>query len=110
MQINYDDIEFTIQLMLGEIASKALRDEVENLNKPLPAYELKKIKDKYSNENIFCTKYSTSMITGAIMAAIDEYHEQLRKKLLELGVDIGEMDISTTPLRDDYQKSTEDDE
>lgn len=110
MQVNYDDIEFTIQLMLGEMANKTFRDEVENLNKPLSAYELKKIRDKYSNENIFCTKHSTSMITGAIMAAIDEYHEQLRKKLLESGIDIGEMDISTTPIRDDYKKSTEDDE
>ncbi len=39
-----------------------------------------------------------------IFAVISQYHEQLRKKLLESGIDIGEFDEDSAPLRDGYAK------
>lgn len=37
-----------------------------------------------------------------ISACIEQYHSQLREKLLEKGIDIGEINFDAQPYKDDY--------
>lgn len=48
------------------------------------------IKDVRSPQ-VLATKYGTDIVTNLIIGALEEYHSQLRDKLLESGIDIGEM-------------------
>lgn len=50
------------------------------------------------------TKYAMSILGAMVLGAIEEYHEQLREKLLESKIDIGELDTKSTPLYDSLVK------
>ena len=50
--------------------------------------------DKYKTihpPEILATKYGTDFAMNLALGAIIEYHEQLREKLLEQGIDIGDI-------------------
>ncbi len=57
-----------------------------------------------SRKNILKSEYGIKIVQEMIFTAISQYHEQLREKLLESGIDIGEFDKDSTPLRDGYNK------
>lgn len=46
------------------------------------------------------TKYAMNVLGAMVLGAIEEYHEQLRNKLLESNIDIGELDTESTKLYD----------
>lgn len=97
MQISHDDIQFAVELALKEVANNAVGDEIRRLkDEPLSIEQLKRIKSQYSDE------YTATMIICAVTSAIETYHEQLREKLLEHGIDIGELDTTSTAMRSTY--------
>lgn len=93
MQISRDDILVSSLLKAEIIAQMAVND-----GNPLSIEKIKSLKFP----NILHTKYAKNVITAIVMGAIEEYHEQLREKLLESNIDIGEMDFKSTVLRDAY--------
>lgn len=94
MQISYDDIQFAVELALKEVANLAVNKEIQQFkDKPLSIERLKAIKSKYSDE------HTSTMIICAVTSAIETYHEQLRDKLLECGIDIGELDTLSSVQR-----------
>lgn len=46
------------------------------------------------------TEFGMKLVEHMILYAIDNYHDQLRTKLLESGIDIGEMDTQSHDLID----------
>lgn len=97
MQISFDDVMVSGLACAGRVAEKAVNDE------PLTIEKYKSLKFP----NILQTKYSKDIITAIVMGAIDEYHTQLREKLLESGIDIGEMDYDSRVLRNGLCPNTE---
>lgn len=112
MQINQDDILFVMELCLHHMSNNYLNEEADILkqNNQFSEKNLTSLFEKLSCENIIKSEYGVTIIQGMISAAISQYHEQLREKLLESGIDIGEMDSDSTPLRDGYKKLNLDDE
>ena len=89
MQISFDDIQVNGWAVAGRIADKAKFDGALTIEK----YKSLKFPE------ILQTKYAKSILTAIIMGSIEEYHNQLREKLLENGIDIGEMDYKSQNLR-----------
>lgn len=112
MKINMDDILFQSEVCLNNLSNQYLNSDAEDLKSKNDFSEknVKKLFKKYSIENVLNSEHSALLIQGMIIAAISEYHEQLREKLLENGIDIGEMDETSTPLRDGYIKLHQNDE
>ncbi len=70
-----------------------------------------KLFEKYDIKNVLNNDHAVQFIEIMITSAISEYHNQLREKLLESGIDIGELDCeSSSSLRDSYIKLHQDDE
>ncbi len=112
MQISFDDIQFAAELAYNEIANLALQKDLNSLkDEPLSIEKLQKVKSQYSPESIFATNNAVTLLVCAITSSIEVYHKQLRDKLLESGIDIGELDMSSSSYRDVYMnKFNEDDD
>lgn len=106
MQIKRDDIQFSVELAVDAILNMHLNKDAEELkkNNQFSEQNLAKLFDKYNFSTAMRTEFATTILVCAITQAIEEYHEQLREKLLERNIDIGELDTTSTPLRDCYQK------
>lgn len=89
MQISFDDVMVSGLACAGRVVEKAVNDE------PLTIEKYQSLKFP----NILQTKYAKDIISAIVMGAIEEYHNQLREKLLESGIDIGEMDYESQTLR-----------
>lgn len=94
MSIILDDIKFIGKLSATTTAKELIKKETNSLNHPVIS-DIKKIKSKFSEENILNSEYSFEIVTQLILGCIKEYHEQLRKTLLEKSIDIGDIDEAT---------------
>lgn len=79
------------------------------------ATEKTKSKDKISIDDIKIMRHSTlaseyglSIVNQMIISAIQCYHDQLHEKLLESGIDIGEMDMQSHECLDRVLESRSD--
>lgn len=79
------------------------------------ATEKIKSKDKISIDDIkimrhspLTSEYGLSIVNQMIIFAIQSYHDQLREKLLESGIDIGEMDMQNHERLDRILESRSD--
>lgn len=79
------------------------------------ATEKIKSKDKISIDDIkimrhspLTSEYGLSIVNQMIIFAIQSYHDQLREKLLESGIDIGEMDMQSHECLDRVLESRSD--
>ena len=68
----------------------AFANELLNMELKKEPLTIDKYKTIYSPE-ILATKYGTDFAMNLALGAIIEYHEQLRGKLLEQGIDIGDI-------------------
>lgn len=111
MQINKDDIAFAAEYALKSLLSYERQNEIQTAEKQNVLSEEKaaQIVKKFSVENAFCNQDADFLISQIISHAILEYHEQLRIKLLESGIDIGEMDINTENMRKTYREEMSND-
>ncbi len=90
MQIKYEEICATMMLGAEQDAAKYVKS-----------------KDKVTIEDIkvmrhapLSTEFGMKLVENMILYAINNYHDQLRTKLLESGIDIGEMDTKSHDLID----------
>lgn len=114
MQINFDDILFAAEYATENIIADLKQCDIQKAVKKYPSEPaLKKlfeeIRKKYSPQNVFSNEFSTFILDYTVSVAIHKYHEQLRKKMLEKGIDIGEMNMESTELRDSYYQKLEED-
>ena len=79
------------------------------------ATEKTKSKGKISIDDIkimrhspLTSEYGLSIVNQMIIFAIQSYHDQLREKLLESGIDIGEMDMQSHECLDRVLESRSD--
>ena len=75
------------------------------------ATEKTKSKDKISIDDInspLASEYGLSIVNQMIISAIQCYHDQLHEKLLESGIDIGEMDMQSHECLDRVLESRSD--
>lgn len=97
MQINLDDIMFS-----GERYAIALAKSLANSEIKSHAHITEKIindmSKKYSWENILKSEYGKAIVLELVAGCLIEYHEQLRKKLQEMSIDIGEIDIDSVGI------------
>lgn len=98
MQIKYDNI--TVSALLG--AQQVATEKIKS-------------KDKVGIEDIklmrhfpLTSEYGLEIVNQMIAFAIQSYHDQLREKLLESGIDIGEMDMQSHDLYDRILESRAD--
>ena len=112
MQINSDDILFMSELGFNDVANQYLNEEADILkeNNKFSEKNIQKLLEKFDYKNVLNSEYGAVLIKMMIISAITEYHDQLREKLLESGIDIGKMDNKTTPLRDGYAMLHQNDE
>ncbi len=103
MQISYDDILFSAEMMFDELINITIAEEIHN-TKHLSENDFEKIIEKYSVQNVLSTAQAKTMVTAAAVAAIENYHEQLREKLLEFGIDIDEIDAKSKKIRKGYKE------
>ena len=103
MQISYDDILFSAEMMFDELINITIAEETHN-TKHLSENDFRKIVEKYSTQNILSTTQAKTMVTAVAVAAIENYHEQLREKLLEFGIDIDEIDTKSKKIRKGYKE------
>lgn len=101
MSINYEDISFVGEQYIKEFARQLINKKEKELkdNNDFSERTLSKLFEKYSYDKIFKSEYETFLIHGLILSCISEYHDQIRNKLLENGIDIGEIDMEAQPLR-----------
>ena len=62
---------------------------------PISGKVISDARKKYSWENILKSEHGITIVQALIRGCITEYHNQLREKLLEMSIDIGEIDIDT---------------
>lgn len=106
MQINLDDIVFAVEYTLHSLLNLEKQKEIQKLSKQgsLSEEKLKNVIEKHSVDTVFCNKEADYYISRIISNAILDYHNQLREKLLESGIDIGKMDMDTINLRKAYHE------
>lgn len=98
MQIKYDDIAVSSLLAAEQMATEKIKS-----------------KDKISIDDIklmrhfpLTSEHGLSIVNQMIIFAIQSYHDQLRDKLLESGIDIGEMDMQSHECLDRVLESRSD--
>lgn len=98
MQIKYDDIAVSSLGGAQYVATQKIKS-----------------KDKVSIDDIklmrhfpLTSEYGLEIVNQMILAALHNYHDQLREKLLESGIDIGEMDTQSHELYDRILESRAD--
>ncbi len=114
MQISFNDIDAVISFAVAQLCADKCNEEREKREKQgiFSAESYVDTKTMFDSERLFTTRYSKLFMRYAILAGIQEYHDQLREKLLESGIDIGEMDMKSDDLRKglcQYYGITEDD-
>lgn len=94
MQINLDDIMFA-----GERYALSLLKNIANVEIKSHTHITEKILNdiskKCSLDNILKSEYGKIVVLELIAGCIIEYHEQLREKLQEMSIDIGEIDVDS---------------
>lgn len=95
MKISYDDIRLS-----GDVSAQAFARSIRKIKNPLSEEDVRLTQFPY----ILKTDKAKSVILMLIMGAIGEYHNQLRIKLLESDIDIGELDNDSTEGRDILSK------
>ena len=114
MQLNLDDIMFSGEWSAHDLINYLGNKEIKS-HSPISEKVISDASKKYSWENILKSEYGIRIIQAFIRGCISEYHDQLREKLLEMGIDIGEMDIDTagtlrTAVKKDENGSESDDD
>ncbi len=110
MQINLDDIMFSGEWFARDLINFLGNKEIKS-NSKISGKVITNARDKYSWEKILMSEHGIDIVMAFIRGSITEYHDQLRKKLLEMSIDIGEMDIDTAgTLRAAVMKSAADGE
>lgn len=94
MQINMDDISFVGEKLAKDLMSELATNEIK-ANKKFNQEAIINTRKKFSWDNILNTEYGIDVVQQIITGCIYEYHEQLREKLLEQSIDIGEIDINS---------------
>lgn len=94
MQINLDDVMFSGEWLARDIANLLANKEVKS-HSQITGKVISDADKKYSWENILKSEHGITIVQAFIRGCITEYHDQLREKLLEMSIDIGEMDIDT---------------
>lgn len=94
MQINLDDVMFSGEWLARNTINLLGNDEIKS-HSPISEKVISDARKKYSWENILKSEHGITIVRTLIRGCITEYHEQLREKLLEMSIDIGEMDIDT---------------
>ena len=107
MQIKLDDVQFTAELAVNAMLNVHLNKDADVLRKNNQFSEQNVIRlfNKYSYNTAMHTDFATDILVFAIAQAISEYHDQLREKLLESGIDIGELDTTSRTNRNAYKKA-----
>ena len=101
MQISFNDIDAVIEFAVAQLCADK-SNEVRKSREAQGNFSAESYidaKTMFDNERLFTTKYSKLFLRYAILAGIQEYHDQLREKLLESGIDIGEMDMESDNMR-----------
>jgi len=91
MQISSDDILTNGLLAAGIEAKKILQKTDEPFADD---------NGKFNMQKALSTKYAMNVLAAMVLGAIEEYHDQLRDKLLESNIDIGELDTKSTKFHD----------
>lgn len=109
MQINMDDVRFSGEMLAREVINKLGNEEI-NSNLHITEEVIINSRKKYSWENILKTEHGIKIVEMLIAGSIQDYHEQLREKLLEQSIDIGEIDF-TSPgvLRSSLAQNSDED-
>ncbi|MBQ6945576.1 MAG: hypothetical protein IJN43_14835 [Ruminococcus sp.] len=95
MQINLDDVLFSGKLSTQMLMESLAKNELSS-DTPVNINDINAIKEKYSKKNIMNSEHSFEFLCSFVSGCIEEYHDQLRKILLEKSIDIGELDIDST--------------
>ncbi len=110
MQINLDDIMFFGEWHARDLVNSLGNKEIKS-HSQISGKVLTDAFDKYSWEKILMSEHGVDIVMAFIRGSITEYHNQLREKLLEMSIDIGEMDIDTAgTVRAAVMKSAADSE
>lgn len=91
MKISSRDIRFTGRQLVATAIKKT--------DKFIPFEEVESI----NFNNMLNDKCFNLAITAYISGCIESYHDQLRNKLLENGIDIGEIDLDEQIYMDEYR-------
>ncbi len=75
----------------NEFASIMLREAIKDKPLSIDLYKLLK------SPAVLSSEYGKRIVDNIVLGAIAAYHAQLREKLLELGIDIGEMTFNGSP-------------
>lgn len=107
MQIKLDDVQFSAELAVNAMLNAHLNKDADILkrNNQFSEQNVKRLFNKYSYNTAMHTDFATDILVFAVAQAISEYHDQLREKLLESGIDIGELDITSSTNRDAYKNA-----
>lgn len=90
MKISSKDIRFTGRQLVATVLKKT--------DKFIPFEEVESI----DFNEILNDKCFNQAITAYISGCIESYHNQLRNKLLENGIDIGEIDVDEQTYMNEY--------
>lgn len=91
MQIKYEEILADMIFGVEHDAAKFIKSKGEALT----------IEDiKAMRHSTLSTEFGVKLVQNMIIYAIINYHKQLRAKLLESNIDIGEMDLESHDLLD----------
>ena len=91
MQISSDDILTSGLLAAGIEAKKILQKTNEPFADDNGIFNIQKA---------LSTKYALNILSVMVLGAIEEYHDQLKEKLLESNIDIGDLDTKSTKFCD----------
>lgn len=94
MQINLDDIMFAGERYALSFLKNIANFEIES-HTHITEKIINDMSKKYSWDNILKSEYGKAIVLELIAGCIIEYHEQLREKLQEMSIDIGEIDMDS---------------
>ena len=90
LKIKLDDI-----MVAGLYSAELAATNAAKSDEPLSVDKIQSIKRSY----VLRSKYAVDVVSSMIAGSIQSYHYQLREKLLESGIDIGELDMESRELR-----------
>lgn len=101
MEIKLDDI-----IVAGLYSAELAATHAVKSDEPINADKIQSIKRSY----VLRSKYAIDVVSSMIAGSIQSYHYQLRNKLLENGIDIGELDLESHDSRNPVLKDRESDD
>lgn len=105
-QIKINDVLFSGESLAGGLMETMLNEDFRKLKAKgkFSEAEISELSEKHSWEKVLTSDYGFEMVMFFVRGCIQEYHDQLREKLLEQSIDIGAIDLDTpNELKEMYE-------